>query len=49
MKIMLVLGATLALTLSLGSACTPIATYVANHRTNYVFPRSGSMGGGGNG
>ena len=48
MKIGLVLGAIVALTLGLGSACAPIGTYVASHRTNYVFPGGGG-GGGGNG
>ena len=49
MKIVLVLGAIVALTLGLCSACAPIETYVASHRTNYVFPRGGGGGGGGNG
>jgi hypothetical protein len=26
-----------------------LGTYVASHRTNYVFPRGGGGGGGGNG
>jgi hypothetical protein len=47
MRIMLVLGAAVALALGLCSACAPIGTYVASHWTNYVFPRGG--GGGGNG
>ena len=49
MKIVLVLGAIVALTLGLCSACAPIENYVASHRTNYVFPRGGGGGGGGNG
>ena len=49
MRIMLILGAAVALALGLCSACAPIDTYVASHRTNYVFPRSGGGGGGGNG
>jgi hypothetical protein len=49
MRIMLILGAAVVLALGLGSACAPLENYVASHKTNYVFPRSGSMGGGGNG
>ena len=49
MRIMLILGAAVTLALGLGSACAPIGTYVASHRTNYVFPRGGGGSGGGNG
>lgn len=47
MKIILLVAA-MALTLGIGSACQPISTYVASHKTTYVFPRGGG-GGGGNG
>jgi len=49
MRIMLILGAAVSLALGLGSACAPIGTYVASHRTNYVFPGGGGGRGGGNG
>jgi len=49
MKIMLIRGAAVVVALGLCAACAPIGSYVASHKTDYVFPRGGGGGGGGNG
>jgi len=49
MKIMLIRGAAVVVALGLCAACAPTGTYVASHKTDYVFPRGGGGGGGGGG